>query len=277
MHPVLVKLFWMGKDVVIGTYGVMMIAALAAGTLISLAVARHHGYRPSEFINYCMLIIAGVIGGALLAGFIIFLPERAAAGYIDYPPALVSWGGIIGGMAALAYIKYKWKESFLRMADIITPGYIIGLGIGRIGCFFAGCCYGIHTDSWIGITFTDPVAPASAMAQPLVPTQLISAAFLVFAGLLLIPLALKTKTTGFTFALSAVVYSLFRFTIEFWRDDPRVFFLGLSDGQVFSVVYFLIGVVVMIYAVRTSPPPTPPLPRERGEDASGRSDQHNHY
>jgi len=43
MHPVLVKLFWMGKDVVIGTYGVMMIVALAAGTLLPIAVARHHG------------------------------------------------------------------------------------------------------------------------------------------------------------------------------------------------------------------------------------------
>lgn len=259
MHPILFKLFWMGKDVVIGTYGVMMMAALAAGTLLSLAVARHHGYRPSEFINYCLLIIAGVIGGALLAGFVLFLPERAATGYIDYPPALVSWGGIIGGLAALAYIRYKWKESLLRMADIITPGYITGLGIGRIGCFFAGCCYGIHTDSWIGITFTDPVAPAAAMAQPLVPTQLISAAFLIFTGVLFIPLALKIKTTGLTFAFSALVYSLFRFAIEYWRDDPRVFFLGLSDGQIFSIGYFLMGIVIMIYSVRTSPP-CPPSP-----------------
>ncbi len=262
MHPVLVKIFWMGKEVVIGTYGVMMIAALAAGTLLSLAVARHHGYRPSEFINYCLLIIAAAVGGALLAGFILFLPERAAAGYIDYPLALVSWGGIIGGLAALVYIQYKWRESFLRLADIITPGYVTGLGIGRIGCFFAGCCYGIHASSGFGISFTDPVAPASAMAQPLVPTQLISAAFLICAGLILVHPALRSRRAGFTFSVSAILYSLFRFTIEFWRDDPRVFFLGLSDGQIFSIVYFLAGIGLMMYFVRTSPPA--PLSPGRG-------------
>jgi phosphatidylglycerol---prolipoprotein diacylglyceryl transferase len=252
MHPVLIKLFWMGKEVVIGTYGVMMIAALAAGTLLSITIARHHGYRPSEFINYCMLVIAGVIGGALLIGYIIFLPERAGKGYIDYPPALVSWGGILSGLAVLVYIKFKWKESFLLFADIITPGYLTGLGIGRVGCFFAGCCYGIHTTSCIGITFIDPVAPASAMAQPLVPTQLISAVFLICAGVIFIPLVLKSKLTGFTFSLSAVVYSCFRFIIEYWRDDPRVFIFGLSDGQVFSIVYFLMGIILMIYVVRRS-------------------------
>jgi phosphatidylglycerol---prolipoprotein diacylglyceryl transferase len=247
MHPVLFKLLWMGKEVVIGTYGAMMVAALGAGTLLSIAIARHRGYRPSEFINYCMLIMAGIISGALLVGFILFFPERAAKRYIDYPAAFVSWGGFLGGLAALVYIKYKWKERFLLLADMITPGCFIGLGIGRIGCFFAGCCYGVHTSSCIGITFTDTVAPASYMTQPLVPTQLISAAFLMCAGGALILPALKSRLTGFTFSLSAVLYACFRFTIEFWRDDPRVFIFGLSDGQIFSITYFMLGLVLMIY------------------------------
>ncbi len=256
MHPVLIKLFWMGKEVVIGTYGVMMIIAFAAGTALSLLVARKRGYQPSDFINYCMLVIAGIIGGALLTGFIVSIPDRAAAGFIDHPAALVSWGGISGGLAALVYITIKWKEKFLVLADCLTPGYLVGLGIGRIGCLFAGCCYGIHTASSIGITFTDPIAPASAMLQPLVPTQPISAAFLIIAGLILIPLAMKSKLTGITFSVSAIIYSLFRFAIEFWRDDPRVFILGLSDGQVFSIVYLLMGVGVMVYVFLTSPCPT---------------------
>ncbi len=257
MYPVLVKLFWMGKEVVIGTYGVMMIAALFAGTLLSIAIARHHGYRPSEFINYCMLVIAGIIGGALAIGFLIFLPERAGKGYIDYPPALVSWGGVLGGLAALCYIKFKWKESFLCLTDIFTPGYLFGLGIGRIGCFFAGCCYGIHTTSCIGVIFIDPLAPASAMTQPLVPTQLISAVFLICAGMIFLPVALKSRLKGFTFSLSAVIYSIFRFTIEFWRDDPRLFIFSLSDGQIFSILYCLMGIGMMVFIFRNSPPSPP--------------------
>ncbi|MBP7738441.1 MAG: prolipoprotein diacylglyceryl transferase [Spirochaetes bacterium] len=252
MHPILFKLQWMGKEVVIGTYGVMMVAALASGAALSLLVARKRGYAPSEFVNYCMVIMAGVIIGALLAGFLLFLPERAGSGYIDHPTAWVSWGGILGGIGTLLYIKHAWHESFLNLADIITPGYMVGLGIGRIGCLFAGCCYGVHGTTCIAVTFTDPVAPASAMVQPLVPTQLISAVFLICAGLVLLPLALKGGLKGFTFSLSAIIYSCFRFAIEFWRDDPRVFIANLSDGQVFSIGYFLMGMMIMIYLMKSS-------------------------
>jgi phosphatidylglycerol:prolipoprotein diacylglycerol transferase len=257
MHPVLFRFFFLGKDIVIGTYGVIMVAAIVAGLLISLAIARKYGYHSSSFINYCLLVIAGIIGGSLLAGYVMFLPERLGREFIDYPPALVSWGGIAGGLAVLIIIKFKFREPFLLIADIITPGYLIGLGIGRIGCLFAGCCYGIYTSSCIGIAFTDPMAPASLMKQPLVPTQLISALFLIGAGLTFIPIILRRKNTGFGFGFSAILYSIFRFFIEFWRDDPRVFIFGLSDGQIFSVIYCMIGVAIVIYISRKTSPPGP--------------------
>lgn len=247
----------MGKEIIIGTYGLMMIAGISAGTALALVVARKRGYNPSQFINYCTLIIASIIGGALLAGFILFLPERAGKEFIDYPPVLVSWGGILGGCAGIIYITIAWEEEFLTIADCITPGYCIGLGIGRIGCFFAGCCYGTHTASCIGVTFTDPLAPASAMAQPLVPVQMISAAVLICIGLVLLPVSLTSTMKGLAFSISAMAYSIFRFTIEFWRDDPRVFLLGLSDGQVFSIFYFLIGLIIILYSVRVGFGPGP--------------------
>ena len=267
MHPVLFKLLWMGREVVISAYGVMMIIALAAGTGITLLVARKRSFNTADIVNYCMLVIAGIIFGALLTGYLLFLPERAATRYIDYPTALVSWGGILGGLAALVYIAFKRRERFLVLADIFTPGYLLGLGIGRIGCLFAGCCYGVHTSSCTGVTFTDPLAPASAMAQPLVPTQAISAAFLICAGAVFILPALKCKAAGFTFSVSAITYALFRFTIEFWRDDPRLFVFGLSDGQVFSLAYFMMGIGIMVYIFLTSPPN--PLSRGRGRAGGG--------
>lgn len=249
MHPVLFKFYILGKDIVIGTYGVMMVAAVAAGVILSLAIARRYGYLASSFINYCFLIIVGIIGGSLLVGFIVFLPERLGREFVDYPPALVSWGGILGGLAALLIIKFKFKEKFLLLADIITPGYLIGLGMGRIGCLFAGCCHGIYTSSCIGITFSDQMAPASIVRQPLVPTQLVSALFLVSVGLASIPFILKRKYTGVGFGCSAIVYSIFRFSIEFLRADPRIFILSLSDGQIFSILYFMFGVAVVLYAI----------------------------
>jgi phosphatidylglycerol:prolipoprotein diacylglycerol transferase len=89
------------------------------------------------------------------------------------------------------------------------------------------------------------------MAQPLVPTQLISAAFLVGAGAILLHPAFKRLNAGVTFALSAIAYSLFRFTIEFWRDDPRVFVGALSDGQIFSIAYLMLGIGMFLFSRRS--------------------------
>ena len=250
MHPVLITFNLLGKDILIGTYGVLMVAGFAAAAAISILRARRYGYRPGDFFNYLALVGAGVVGGALLAGFLLFLPERIEHRFVDYPPAFVSWGGILGGVAALAFAASQWKRSFLELADIITPGYLVGLGIGRIGCFFAGCCYGVHTTSCIGIAFSDPAAPAAAMQQPLVPTQLISALFLVSAGMALLCGRLRTLNSGALFSISAIVYSLSRFTIELWRDDPRVFLRGLSDGQLFSIAYLAFGIGVLVYGYK---------------------------
>ena len=103
------------------------------------------------------------------------------------------------------------------------------------------------------------------MQQPLVPTQIISALFLVSAGLAFIPIVLRKKNVGLGFGCSAVVYSMFRFIIEFWRDDPRMFILGMSDGQVFSLLYFMVGLTIVIYVARKTSPPGPLSYRRGGE------------
>lgn len=252
MHPILFTINLFGKDILVGTYGVLMVAGFAALAVISILRARRYGYAPGDYVNYLALVGAGAVGGALLAGFLLFLPERIDRRFVEYPPAFVSWGGITGGIVALMLAAARWKKSFLELADILAPGYLVGLGIGRVGCFFAGCCYGVHASSCAGVTFIDPAAPAAAMTQPLVPTQLISAAFLAAAGAILLhPLFNKLKA-GVLFAISAVAYSIFRFTIEFWRDDPRVFLWGLSDGQIFSLVYFTFGIGMMLYTRRSN-------------------------
>ena len=165
---------------------------------------------------------------------------------------MVSWGGMVGAFLALLFIKYRWDEEILGFADVCTPGYFVGLGIGRVGCFFGGCCYGVHTDSCIGVTFTHPIAPASLMEQPVLPTQLISAAVLALVGVIFLFVLPRTRriAAGFLFFSALAVYGIFRFTIEFWRADHRKFFLGLSDGQLYSIASLIIGAVGIVYLLR---------------------------
>ena len=247
MYPVLLKFQLLGKEIIIGTYGVLIVLSMAAGIFLTLRIARYFKYKKDDVLNYSLLVLVSSFIGTFLVGFLVFLPERIEEGFFNYQSALVSWGGLLGGLVALYLIKKKWSANLLNLADIGTPAYLIGFGIGRIGCFFGGCCFGIPTSSPIGVKFIHQLAPASSMNAHLIPTQLISAAFLIVTGLIFIAPVIKRRIPGFVFFSSTIVYSIFRFIIEFFRADHRKFFFKLSDGQLFSLGFFILGVIGLIY------------------------------
>ncbi len=246
MHPVLFSFSWLGREIVIGTYGVVVLIGIAAGTAIATGSAFRLGFNRREFFSTAVIVVCGGIIGAFLAGFLIFLPERIEYGFWSYPPVLISWGGMAGGFVTLLILGRAWSINILKTADAAAPAALIGFGIGRIGCHFAGCCYGVTTGSSVGVVFSDPLSPASLMAQPLLPTQLISAAVLLALGGLFFIILGRFKKGGTLFFSSLAAYGIFRFIIEFWRADPRVFIFSLSDGQVFSVIIICIGTVGII-------------------------------
>ncbi len=246
MHPILYQVNIFGKPITIGTYGVFIVLAIIIGVSIALLLGKRLNHDRDEIFNSVTLISCGGILGALLTGFLIFLPERIDAGFFTYPPVLVSWGGILGGTTTMLILRRTWNINAIFYSDLLTPSYITGIGIGRIGCHFAGCCFGIHTQGTLSIHFTHPLSPAAIMQQPLVPTQLISAGILIAAGLLFSFLATRYTGRGFLFFTSLIFYGIFRFTIEFWRADPRGFIGTVSDGQVFSLAAIMTGLVGLL-------------------------------
>jgi phosphatidylglycerol:prolipoprotein diacylglycerol transferase len=123
------------------------------------------------------------------------------------------YGGAAGGLTALYLYARSAKLSFVQLLDSLTPAALIGLGIGRIGCWSAGCCpgemFGLHTEP-------------------------ISAAFNIITGLWLTRTANSPAFKGKTFLLGISLYSAFRFVIECFRHEPVVA-LGLTLSQIISV------------------------------------------
>src|SRR5262249_40589420 len=124
--------------------------------------------------------------------------------------------------------------------------------IGRVGCFSAGCCWGKPTSSWIGVRFPEAATQVTGVPSDvaLVPTQLIEAAanLLIFGILLWI--WRRRKFDGQVIFAYFMLYAVARFTIEFWRDDPRGAVLGLSTSQFISLLMFPIGLIGMLYLWR---------------------------
>ena len=133
-----------------------------------------------------------------------------------------------------------------KVADITAPAIAIAHAFGRVGCFAAGCCYGIPTDAPWGVTFTNSYSGTLVgvpLNIPLHPTQLYSAlGNLAIFGVLLW-LYRRKRFDGQVFWSYTVLYGIFRFAVEFWRGDPRgTMFSGmLSTSQFVAILMVTVG------------------------------------
>lgn len=160
--------------------------------------------------------------------------------------SMTFFGGLIGGVLCFLllyflYIKKKYPSANFNKILIIAPSCItLAHGFGRIGCFLAGCCYGIETNSIFGVKFP-------FLDYKVYPTQLFEAAFLFILTIILAILAFKYNFI-YTFVVYLFSYGTFRFFIEFIRGDDRgAYFLSLSPSQWLSIVCIIIAMVLLFY------------------------------
>ncbi|MBO4678091.1 MAG: prolipoprotein diacylglyceryl transferase, partial [Lachnospiraceae bacterium] len=164
----------------------------------------------------------------------------------------VVYGGITGGIfAVFVYAKMK-KVSFVDYLDLVLPAVALAQAFGRIGCFFAGCCYGRETDSCIGVTFHNSLYAPNGVK--LIPTQLISSAADLLHMAILLFIAKRTQKKGTVSACYIIFYSVGRFFIEMLRNDDRGSVGSLSTSQFYGIFSLILGVVVFIIAQKHKEP-----------------------
>lgn len=138
-------------------------------------------------------VIAGFIGSKLLYTLTRIKDIMADPSLVlSLSDGWVVWGGIIGGLIGGYIYCRTHKMNFWKQIDLIIPSVALAQGFGRIGCFFAGCCYGVETTSVLGVVFPEgSLAPAGIR---LLPTQLICSVFDFALFFVLIYLVRKRKT-----------------------------------------------------------------------------------
>jgi phosphatidylglycerol:prolipoprotein diacylglycerol transferase len=239
MHPELIRI----GSFVIPSYGVMLALAFLAAIWLLRRRAPSFGVSPDAASDVGIwLLLSGLLGAKLL--LLVVEGPRYLSSWTEFVEFLrsggVFYGGLIGAVAALVVLLRKRRIGFWTFADMAAPAAALGHAIGRIGCFLAGCCWGRECSLPWAVTFTNPVAERNVgvpLDVPLHPTQLYeSAGLFALCGLLLA--VGKRLRPGQTFALYLGAYALLRFTIEFFRGDPRgtVFGGALSTSQLIALV-----------------------------------------
>ncbi|MBP6892628.1 prolipoprotein diacylglyceryl transferase [Candidatus Babeliales bacterium] len=194
-----------------------------------------------------LIIVSGYVGGRL--GFLISESEPLQ-NYIMlfkfWEPGLSILGGIIGAVVALSAYLFWYKIPVLPFLDRIALYTPLVQSFGRVGCFFAGCCFGVATSGWWGVMYTHAghMAPLNVLLHP---SQLYSAVILFVIFLLQYFYLQKIcKTAGVLLCSYLILVGFERFLIDFVRWD-RLFF----DHQYFSYfsIHQSIAVMMMIGAI----------------------------
>ena len=207
----------------IPTYGVLVALAFLVALSMASKFARQRGLNSEIVVNlgvYCAL--SGMLGAKLL--MIALDPDlRAHPAEIFSFATLQSAGIFFGGfILALVFAFFYMRAQglpVLATSDIFAPGLAIGHGIGRLGCFAAGCCWGKPTTLPWAVTFNNPnVTTGVPLGIARHPTQLYEAFAEGIICLLLVAWLRRPHRDGQVIGLYALLYGLVRFGVEYLRE-----------------------------------------------------------
>lgn len=257
MYPILFEI----AGFPVYTYGVLLAAAYLLGLQFALVRARARGLDANRVMDLGIwIIISALVGAKLLLLIVDFETFRQS------PRELLTlmrsggvfYGGLIAAVAVAFWYLRRYRLPMWQVCDAFAPGIALGHVIGRMGCFFAGCCFGRTTDVPWAVTFTSPYANQNVgtpLNVPLHPTQLYEAgAELVILGLLLFMERRWRPFPGRTFWSYLLVYGVTRFIIEFYRGDARGMVGALSTSQFVSSLLVPLSIVMLIVLARRPAP-----------------------
>ncbi len=227
----------------IDSYTLLLVLGIIACVGITLFI-----YKKKEKVDNRTLysvLLTGVLSGMVLylSAFLfdaIFHSIKAG----EWKTNGITWlGGLLGAFPTMIILSHYYcpriKGNVLHYFGLIMPGLALGHAFGRVGCFLAGCCSGLPTDSFLGVTF-----PSENVA--VLPTQLFEAGFelLLFAVMMIFYKKLhKHFLETYLFG-----YGTFRFILEFFRGDNRgATGLGISPSQLISLLMIIAGILLILY------------------------------
>jgi phosphatidylglycerol:prolipoprotein diacylglycerol transferase len=278
-----------GAGVPIRGYGVMLLVAAAAGTWLSVRRGRAVGIDADTILALGMeIFLWGLVGARLF--YVLEYHEQFFAADRSLPAALaqvlnIAQGGLVvfGSLPTAAIAAWLFARrrglDILQLADVIAPGLLVGLALGRLGCFLNGCCYGGPCDLPWAVRFPpdsppwlDQAArgllPAPVSGQPapwslpVHPAQLYAALDAALLAALAIAFTPVARRRGAVFALVLTLHPISRMLLEAIRiDEPPALGTVLSISQLVSLVLLALAAALWWWIARQ---PLPARPDARG-------------
>ncbi len=252
-------------DIELPTYIIIFGVGYVLMTIYACRIGNEYGYCKKDMIGTSVYALVGLVLGAKLLYFATKIPyvftemDRFEEMWVYAPMEVIDYlfGGMVyyGGLIGAAIGAYIYtKKAFLvyrPYMEIYAPLVPLVHGFGRIGCFMAGCCYGIEYNGMLAVCCTiDNVCRF--------PVQLVEAIFNIIIAVVLEIVRRrrikkwKTMQVGDKenskplFGFYLIYYAIIRFILEFLRGDmERGGIWVLSTSQIISIVVLPIGLWIL--------------------------------
>jgi phosphatidylglycerol:prolipoprotein diacylglycerol transferase len=244
------------------SYGAMLALAFIVGTILAALRAQRSGLDKNKIVDLIFYILVSSLLGARF--LFVALNWTYYSGHIPeifqiWEGGLVFYGGLILAFAASVWFIRKNRLPLGKVLDVLAPSLALGISIGRIGCFLNGCCWGKISSKW-GISFpfkNNPPAYAEQVysglisgdalcSLPVIPTQLYESLVCLMIFVLLLWLDRVRRFDGFLFWMFILLYSIFRFFIEYLRYyEPNFIFGFFTASQIISVILFVCALIIL--------------------------------
>lgn len=252
MHPDLVR--W--GFIHIRTYGLMLAISFLVGTWLAVREARRRGLDEDRLVTVILVVLVSSVVGARALYVLEHVQEfRREWGSIVavWQGGLTLYGGVVAGtLAGLLTARYLGLPMW-SVADALTPSFALGTVLGRIGCYFNGCCYGVPTSMPWGVVFPADTFPGLEFGNaPLHPSQL----YFALVGLVLycVTLVLRSRLTvpGTLFWSFLLLFALARIPLDLTRAyEPEAIVMTwgaveVRESQVTSLALALFSTLMVL-------------------------------
>tara|TARA_B100000683_G_scaffold143351_1_gene139356 strand:- start:1548 stop:2405 length:858 start_codon:yes stop_codon:yes gene_type:complete len=238
----------------IDSYGLANVVAYGLAAWVAYSLALQDGRDKRDAFDFILVAVISALFGAKIFHTLFeaeghkLSDDSVATGVWDlladdplhwadlFAPGYVFYGGVVvSSFATMIFIYRREITTPVAFADYAAPALAIGMGIGRVGCFMAGCCYGISTEVPWGVTY--PAGDLAALGT-VHPVQLYDAAYGFVAFALIVVLYQKRQFSGQAFLALVGSYAFWRFGTEMLRadDDRGIWLVGISTSQWVSIL-----------------------------------------
>jgi phosphatidylglycerol:prolipoprotein diacylglycerol transferase len=233
----------------IHTYGIFVALGFTAAILVTIKLGESQGFPAQQVVDMAFIMIVWAIVGSramyVLINLSFFITHPLDTMKI-WQGGLVFSGGFLAVTPVMAWHLRRRHLSFWKVGDLWAPAIALGQGIGRIGCFMAGCCYGKPTDLPWGVVFKNPNSLAP-LGIPLHPTQVYDVLAGIVIFLILLIITSRKKFEGQVFVWFLILHSTARLLTERFRGDDRgmIPWAEMTATQLLAVLILLSAVIAL--------------------------------